>query len=165
MIEPGIDPFDGQAVFENVLRARIQGFETSTIVEIFPKQLTLTFNYTYIWARDLENNIALKYRPRHLFYASLDFSEWNFDFGIDFRYWSKVEEIDDELVDLGIVRDGEQGVPVYVTDFRAGYNLMFAGLPLRLFINVKNLFNYNYIELIGNIRKIRSYSFGFNLAI
>ncbi|MBT8383282.1 MAG: TonB-dependent receptor [Ignavibacteriaceae bacterium] len=165
MIEPGIDPFDGQAVFENVLRARIQGFETNTIVEFFPDQLSLTFSYTYMSARDLENNITLKYRPRHLIYSSLDFTKWNFDLGIDFRYWSKIEEIDDELIDLGIVRDGEQRVPVYVTDFRAGYNLISAGLPLRIFINVKNLFNYNYVELIGNIRKIRSYSFGFNLAI
>jgi iron complex outermembrane receptor protein len=165
MIEPGIDPSDGQAVFENVLRARIQGIEATTVVEFLEEHLNLTFNYTYMWARDLENNIALKYRPRHLFYSGLDFSKWNFDFGIDYRFWSKVEEIDNELVDLGIVRDGEQRVPVHVIDISAGYNLISEGLPLRIFVNVKNLFNYNYVELIGNIRKIRSYSFGFNLAI
>ena len=165
MIEPGIDPADGLAVFENVLRARIQGLEANSVVEIIPNQLTLTFNYTYMWARDLENNLALKYRPRHLFYTSFDFNKWNFDFGVDFRFWSKVEEIDDELVDLGVVTDGEQRVPVYVTDIRAGYNFFSAGLPLRIFINVKNIFNYNYVELIGNIRKIRNYSFGINLAI
>jgi iron complex outermembrane receptor protein len=165
MIEPGIDPVDGLVVFDNVTRARIQGSEVSTSIYLVPDLLTLTLNYTYMWSRDLEQNIALKYRPRHLFYSGFDFRKWNFDFGIDFRYWSMVEEIDDELVDLGIVTDGEQRVPVFVTDIRVGYNLISAGLPIRIFINVKNIFNYNYVELIGNIRKIRSYSFGFNLGL
>jgi outer membrane receptor protein involved in Fe transport len=95
----------------------------------------------------------------------LEINKWNFDFGIDFRFWSKVEKIDEELVDLGIVTDGNLRVPAYVTDLRAGYNFISAGLPVRIFVNVKNIFNYNYVELIGNIRKIRNYSFGFNLAI
>jgi len=165
MIEPGIDPADGLAVFQNVLRARIQGFEANSVIEFIPEQLTLTFNYTYLWARDLENSTALKYRPRHLFYSGFDFRKWNFDFGIDFRFWSEVEKIDEELIDLGIVTDGDLRVPAYVTDLRAGYNFLSTGLPLRIFINFKNIFNYNYVELIGNIRKIRSYSFGINLVI
>ena len=165
MIEPGIDPADGLVVFENVIRARIQGFEMNSVIELIPHQVRLAFNYTYMWARDVENNVALKYRPRHLFYSGLEINKWNFDFGIDFRFWSKVEKIDEELVDLGIVTDGNLRVPAYVTDLRAGYNFISAGLPVRIFVNVKNIFNYNYVELIGNIRRIRSYSFGFNLAI
>ena len=165
MIEPSIDPADGLVVFDNVIRSRIQGSEINASIIFIPDELTLTMNYTYTWARDLDQNIALKYRPRHLFYSGFDLRKWNFEFGVDFRYWSKVEKIDDELVDLGIIVDGDLRFPVYVTDLRVGYNFISAGLPVRIFINVKNIFNYNYVELIGNIRKIRSFSFGINLVI
>ena len=164
MIEPGIDPTDGKIVFSNLIRARIQGFESSIIIDVFPKELSLSFSYTYLWARDLENGLALRYRPRHIFYSSLDFTKWNFDAGINFRYTSRVEEIDEELIDLGIVVDGELRVPVYTTDLNFGYNFLSMGIPLNINLNVKNIFNYNYIELIGNLRQIRNYSFGLNLA-
>jgi iron complex outermembrane receptor protein len=165
MIEPGIDPEDGLVYFSNLVRARIQGFEAGTIFNLLPNELTLSFNYTYLWARDLETGMALRYRPRHVFYSGLDFRKWNFDFGINFRYTSRVEEIDDELIDLGIVVDGDLRVPVYTTDVKLGYNLISFNLPLSFYLNMKNIFNYNYVELIGNIRNIRNYSFGFNLAI
>ncbi|MCG6913413.1 TonB-dependent receptor [bacterium BMS3Abin03] len=165
MIEPGIDPSDGLAVFSNVLRARIEGFESNVSTTFIPRMLDLELNYTYMWARDIEKNVALKYRPRHLFYSSLNFNKWNLHFGIEFRFWSKVEKIDNELVDLGIVVDGEKRVPVYVTDLNFGYNLFSIGLPVNVYLNVKNLFNYNYVELIGNLRKIRNFTLGLNLVI
>jgi outer membrane receptor for ferrienterochelin and colicins len=146
------------------VRARIQGGEAGVILNVFPNELSLSFNYTYLWARDLETNTVLRYRPRHIFYSGLDFRKWNFDFGINFRYTSRVEEIDDELVDLGIVVDGDLRVPVYTTDIKLGYNFITYNLPLNVFFNVKNIFNYNYVELIGNLRQIRNYSFGVNLA-
>ena len=164
MIEPGIDPEDGLVFFSNLVRARIQGGEAGIILNPLPNELSLSFNYTYLWARDLETNTALRYRPRHIFYSGLDFRKWNFDFGINFRYTSRVEEIDDELVDLGIVVDGDLRVPVYTTDIKLGYNLISYNLPLNIYLNIKNIFNYNYVELIGNLRKIRNYSLGFNLA-
>lgn len=165
MIEPGIDPKDGKVVFTNLVRARIQGFETSALINILPDQLTLSFNYTYMWARDLEKGLALRYRPRHIFYSGIDFRKWNFEAEINFRYTSRVEEIDEELIDLGIVVDGELRVPVYTTDLKLGYDFLSTGFPLNIYLNIKNIFNYNYIELIGNIRPIRNFSFGFNLAI
>jgi iron complex outermembrane receptor protein len=164
MIEPGIDPEDGLVFFSNLVRARIQGGEAGVILDLIPSELSLSFSYTYLWARDLETGKALRYRPRNVFYSGLDFRKWNFDFGINFRYTSKVEEIDDELVDLGIIVDGDLRVPVYTTDVNLGYNFITYGLPMDIYLNVKNIFNYNYVELIGNIRKIRNYSFGFNLA-
>lgn len=165
MIEPGVDPTDGLVYFSNLVRARIQGFEASTIFNLLPTELSLSFNYTYLWARDLETGTALRYRPRHIFYSGLDFRKWNFDFGINFRYTSRVEEIDDELIDLGIVVDGDLRVPVYTTDIKLGYNFFAYNLPLNIYLNVKNIFNYNYVELIGNLRNIRNYSFGVNLAL
>jgi len=165
MIEPGIDPKDGKVVFTNLVRARIQGLETSALINILTDQLTLSFNYTYMWARDLETGLALRYRPRHIFYSGIDFRKWNFEAEINFRYTSRVEEIDEELIDLGIVVDGELRVPVYTTDLKLGYDFLSTGFPLNIYLNIKNIFNYNYIELIGNIRPIRNISFGFNLAI
>ncbi|MGB5287704.1 MAG: hypothetical protein WBN42_04390, partial [Ignavibacteriaceae bacterium] len=114
--------------------------------------------------RDLETDLALRYRPRHIFYSSLDFRKWNFEFGVNFRYTSRVEEIDEELIDLGIVVDGDLRVPIYTTDLKLGYNFLSLGLPLNLYLNVKNIFNYNYVELIGNLRQLRNYSVGLNLA-
>ena len=165
LIEPVIDPSDVKVFFTNVVRARIQGFESVVNLNIIPNQLSFSLNYTYLWARDLETGEALRYRPRHIFYSGINFTKWNFDFGLNFRYTSKVEEIDEELIDLGVVVDGDLRVPVYTTDANIGYNFLSMGLPLNLYLNVKNIFNYNYVELIGNIRNIRNYSFGFNLTL
>jgi iron complex outermembrane receptor protein len=164
MIEPGIDPSDGLVYFSNLIRARIQGAEAAIVFDFLPDELSLSLAYTYLWARDLENGKALRYRPRHIFYSAIDFKKWNFDFGINFRYTSKVEEIDDELVDLGIVIDGDIRVPVFTTDAMIGYNFFLLNIPMNAYLNIKNIFNYNYVELIGNLRQIRNYSFGMNLA-
>jgi hypothetical protein len=51
-------------------------------------------------------------------------------------------------------------VPVFATDFRAAYNFDLLSMPFYVYFNLKNLANYNYIELIGNIRPIRNYSLG-----
>ena len=165
LIEPVIDPSDVKVYFTNVVRARIQGFESVVNLSIIPNQLSFSLNYTYLWARDLETGEALRYRPRHIFYSGINFTKWNFELGINFRYTSRVEEIDEELIDLGVVVDGDLRVPVYTTDVNLGYNFISMGLPLNLYLNAKNIFNYNYVELIGNIRNIRNYSFGFNLAL
>jgi iron complex outermembrane receptor protein len=155
MIEAGIDPTDGLVFFDNVIRARIQGAEVNTFLSIVPRTLTLTLSYTYLWARDLDEGTALRYRPRHIFYSRLELRKWDFEFG-----WSEVEEIDDELIELGVIKDGELRVPVFATDFRAAYSFELFTLPFYVYFNLKNLANYNYIELIGNIRPIRNYSIG-----
>lgn len=165
MIEPAVDPSDGFAVFENVVRARIQGFEFNSVIDLIPGNLKMNFGYTYLWARDLEENKALKYRPRHSLTSGVDFTTRGFGVGIYFRYSSKVEEIDDDLINLGIVTDGEMRVPVYVTDAKLSYELISLGLPANIYLNIKNIFNYNYVELIGNLRPIRNFSLGFNLIL
>jgi iron complex outermembrane receptor protein len=164
LIEPVIDPTDGLVFFNNVLEAQINGLEAGFTFFILPEILDLTFNYTYLLAEDVVTGKALRYRPKNILYAGLAFNKWNFQFGINFRYISKAEEVDEELVDLGIVVDGDLRVPTYTTDLNFGYNFISLDLPLTLYLNIKNIFNYNYVELIGNVRQIRNYSFGFNLA-
>jgi len=164
LIEPVIDPSDGLVYFSNVLEAQIKGLEAGITVFILPEVLDLTVNYTYMLAEDVISGKALRYRPKNILYAGLNFNKWNFQSGIDFRYISRVEEVDDELVDLGIVVDGDLRVPTYTFDLNFGYSFISLDLPLSIYLNLKNIFNYNYVELIGNIRPIRSYSLGFNLA-
>lgn len=162
-IEPGVDRSDGLIFFDNVVRARIQGTEVSINCTLFDEHLSLSCSHTYLWSRDIEQNKSLKYRPRNLSFITVDYSLQDFLFGIDFRYWSRVEEIDYELIDLGLVPDGENRVAVFVLDFRVGYNLTKLGLPLRFIMNANNVLNYNYVELIGNLAPIRNYSFSLEL--
>ena len=164
LIEPVIDPSDGYVYFRNVLEAQINGLEAGLTIFFLPEILDLTINYTYMLAEDVLSRKALRYRPKNILYAGLNFNKWNFQFGLDFRYISRIEEVDDELVDLGIVVEGDLRVPTYTTDINFGYSFVSMDLPLSLYLNLKNILNYNYVELIGNIRPIRSYSFGFNLA-
>lgn len=165
LIEPVIDPEDGYAYFNNVLEAQINGLEAGLTIFILQRVLDLNFNYTYLNSEDVVTGKALRYRPKNILYAGLEFNNWNFRFGINFRYISKVEEVDEELVDLGIVVDGDLRAPTYTTDLNFGYSFISMDLPLSLYLNVKNIFNYNYVELIGNIRPIRNFTLGFNLAI
>jgi iron complex outermembrane receptor protein len=161
-IEPGVDR-DGLVIFDNVTRARIQGFEFQSLIDLQQININLTLSYSYLWARDIEENRALKYRPRHTFYSSVDFKSGKILAGADFRYWSRVEEIDHELIDLGQIPDGELRVDVYLLDLRAGYNFNPGNIPLNVFLNVNNIFNYNYVELIGNLAPIRNFSLSLEL--
>jgi iron complex outermembrane receptor protein len=156
-IVPSIDPKDGLVFFNNVTRARIQGFEIGTDFYL-SENFRFNLSYTFLWSRDIERKNALKYRPRHMGIASAVYSILNIETGIDFRYFSRFDEIDNELVELGLVPDGDKRVDSYVVDLRAGYNFISSGAPLRIFFNAKNIFNYNYVELIGNIAPIRNYS-------
>ncbi len=155
-IEPGIDPTDGLAVFRNLTRARIQGFETDVSSELFDKTVGLSLSYTYLWARDLNKRKALKYRPRHTFTGSIDYYYGSLNLGADFRFWSRMEEIDDELV--RIINDGDLRAAAYVLDIRTSYDLNSLGIPVSVFLNANNVLNYNYVELIGNLKPVRNYS-------
>ena len=115
--------------------------------------------------RDIEKNKSMKYRPRNTVYTNLRFTPAQFEFGVDFRYWSRVEEIDFALTEppLALVVDGEQRVPAYITDLMAGCNFFIMNIPAKVYINAKNIFNYNYVEFIGNLAPIRNYSLSFEL--
>lgn len=153
LIEPVIDT-DGRILFQNVSRARIQGMETGIKAGLFEGAVTFGLGYTYMYPRDLTLDKILKYRPRHLFYANGTAAYAGAQLDVDFRYISRVEEIDQAA---GVViRDYESRVEIFVTDARVSYALPF--LPLRAIFAVNNLFNYNYVEIIGNIAPIRNYT-------
>lgn len=157
-IEPIIDPTDGKIVFENITRARVQGLELSGTLSLINKKMNIKTGYTFLNSKDLETGKELKYRPRHSFILSMDYSIGSFLCGFDLRYNSMVEEIDHALIDFGLVPDGDERVDIKVLDLRAGYGLMIDKLPVQIYLNANNLLNYNYVEMIGNLAPIRNYS-------
>lgn len=148
--------------FINLPKARIQGIELNTNWSLIPGELKLSAGYNYMWARDLDKNIAMKYRPLNSVSAQARYLPYPFDFGIDFRYSSRVEQIDDLFSRL-VVADGDKRVPIYVTNLSAGYSFLLGSAPAKIYLNAKNIFNYNYVEFMGNLAPIRNYSLSFEL--
>ena len=159
LIEPGLYAVGPglEVQWRNVTRARVQGFETSCRTRLFGGAVVCDLAYTYVYPRDLTQNDLLKYRPRHVLHASLRGVAGWLSASADFRFVSRIERIDDELVDAGVIPDGDQRVPIYVTDLRGTADLSFAGLPLSVSLHVNNLFQHNYVELIGNVMPPRTY--------
>lgn len=151
---------EGNIQFVNLPKARIQGVELVTDYQPIPGILKLSFGYNYLWARNLETKKAMKYRPRNTFYSSLEINPYPFEFRTDVRYWSKVEEIDYNLTQppINLIIDGENITEVFLVDLSIGYNFNIADNPMKVFINGKNIFNYNYVEFIGNLSPISNFS-------
>ena len=158
LIEPGFVNINSvlKGQFNNVTRARVQGIEASVTVGLFDRAFFTTVGYTYVSPRDLSKNDILKYRPRHLLYVNSMTHIGIFNVGVDFRYISRVERIDEEFVTLGIVADGDERVAIYITELRFGTDFTEIGFPLSAVFNINNIFQYNYVELIGNLAPPRN---------
>ncbi len=146
-----------QFQWRNVAEARIQGFETSLKLGFFGGALQYNFGYTYVWPEDLTQHDILKYRPRHLFYTSLSSHIGPLHPSADFRYISRVDRVDDILGNFGIVPDGDVRTEIVVTDFRLGVDFRVGNAPFTATASVNNAFQYNYVELIGNMNPPRTY--------
>jgi outer membrane receptor protein involved in Fe transport len=162
LIESGLNP-SGFGQFSNVTRARVQGVEIVATAAIGVSAL-LSVGYTYVYPRDLTTNDLLKYRPRHLLYASADGTAGPFSVGLDYRYLSRVDRVDDALVNAGFIIDGAERVPIHVVDARMSWSGAAFGTAVRATVNVKNLFQYNYVELIANLAPPRTYLLSLSLA-
>jgi iron complex outermembrane receptor protein len=144
--------------FQNITRAEIVGHEE--VAEYHPfddRSLALRLGYMYVYPRNKVTGGELEFRPRHLLQARLS-SEFNrFSASTDFRYISKYESVDSVLIRQ--VPDGDARVDAYVLDARLSYDLKDAlTIPLKLTLQVENLLNYYYVEIVGNLAPLRSYS-------
>jgi iron complex outermembrane receptor protein len=159
LIEPGLYVAGTglEVQWRNVTRARIQGMESSCKLSLLNDGVLCRLGYTYVYPEDVSAHDILKYRPRHVLSTNAHAQFGWLTIGADFRYISRVERIDMELVDAGVIPDGDQRVPIYVTDVRLGADFPFAGYPLSLTFNVNNVFQHNYVELIGNVMPPRTY--------
>jgi outer membrane receptor protein involved in Fe transport len=80
---------------------------------------------------------------------------WGFQ--VDYRYLSRQAEVDERLGNLGLVANADVRVPVHVVDARVMYDLSVgAEVPLRLTLNGRNIFDYYYVEVPGNLAPTRS---------
>lgn len=151
--------------FINLSEARIQGLEIGSNFYLIPDLISVNLGYTFMNAKNLADDKFLKYRPQHTFNTQVRCTPNPFDLGINFRYSSRVDEIDDLITQppFSLVVDGDKRVPIYVTDISIGYNFLFDTVPAKIYLNAKNIFNYNYVEFIGNIAPIRNYSLSFEL--
>lgn len=157
LIEAGFDSTGGKLKikFDNVTRARVQGAEIDLKTELFKRHLQLDFGYTYTWPIDLTTGQVLRYRSRHLFYSSATFTYDAFSAGINFRYISRMLRIDDLL--QSFIPNWNAQVPIEVFDARASVNMAHMGIPVTAGFHVDNLFQYNYVELPGNLGPMRNF--------
>jgi hypothetical protein len=76
-----------------------------------------------------------------------------FKFGIDYRFISAWDRIDEEL--LFFIEDVEERVDAHVVDLRVIYEFNFEGAPMEASIQVNNLLQYHYLDLVGSIAPTR----------
>jgi outer membrane cobalamin receptor len=145
LIEPEVDPADGNLHFTNLRDASVRGLEGWTRTILIRDLIDAGFSYMYLSTEDVQRNQPLAYRSKHNFKASLDISRMKYAVGADFIYRSRVERVK--------VYEDDERVPIYVTDLRAEINLG----DFRLSGKVANLFNYNYTEIERNLAPIRSF--------
>ncbi|MCX6143090.1 MAG: TonB-dependent receptor [Ignavibacteriales bacterium] len=143
--------------FDNVTKARIEGVEAEVRVEWWKKWFSTDIGYTYTWPWDVADNQILKFRPRHILYANGLLSWEHLRASADFRYLSRIERIDENLVRFAPIVDGDTRVAIKIVDIRASYDFIDFGYPLRLGFNINNLLNYSYVELLGNMGPVRTY--------
>jgi outer membrane receptor protein involved in Fe transport len=142
--------------WRNVTSARVQGIETSIKLALLEGDFTSQLGYTYVYPEDLTKGDLLKYRPRHLLSMTAEGRlDW-LTLGGDFRFVSRVDRIDDKLVTSGTVPDGDERTHIAVADFRIGAELSLADISLITMVHIKNAFQHNYVELIGNLMPPRT---------
>jgi len=145
----------GQIQFQNITRARIQGVEINLQGNLLGELLSFGLGYTYTDPWDLDLNRFLPFRPRHLLYSTNTLNFYKMSIGIDYRYISKYDRIDEKLA--LVVPDAGEQVAAHIVDFRIVSPTIFVGIPARMIFQVRNALQYNYIELVGSLAPPRQF--------
>jgi len=146
---------DQQIQFQNVTDARTAGLELNFSFKALSDILNNQIGYTYVDARDLSQNDYLIFRSRHLFYehASL---EWEvFRFGIDYRFMSAWDRINEDF--KSFIRDADARGPAHIVDVRFIYAFQINGQSFETSLQVNNLLQYHYIDLVGSIAPTQNF--------
>lgn len=104
--------------FENVTRARIQGAEIGARASWWQRRISAEFGYTVLWPEDVGQNTVLKFRPRHIVTTSASVSWEDLKLSADYRFISRIDRIDDQLVQLAPIVHGDARVPIHTVDIR-----------------------------------------------
>jgi iron complex outermembrane receptor protein len=147
--------------FQNITRARVSGVELSVNGWLPGKILGVESSVTGMYPLDigasdsLKRPTLLKYRSTVLWYTRFILPLGAFQVQADYRFQSRVEQIDD-IITLAVT-DGDARVPIHVVDVRFIANMFqLTGLPMLLTLNVRNALDYYYNEIIGNLAPTRN---------
>jgi len=146
----------GEIQFQNITNARVMGTEITLTSELISKRLNLLIGYSYIDPVDLDNQDFLKFRPRHLIHTAIEINTSRFDWGIDYRFIKKYDEIDEKF--LLIINDAEQRIDAHIFDFRVSSKVKMGSIPTRISLLINNLFQYYSVDLIGSLAPIRRFT-------
>jgi outer membrane receptor for ferrienterochelin and colicins len=155
MIEPGfINEGNGTVIqFQNITEARIRGLEFGFKSLIYGL-VGLETSITAMDPQDLTNDEYLKYRSKYVWKNRVFLPTEYVDFNIDYRYKSEFENVDDRLGLL--IKDFDAKVPVHVVDLAVKFKMKkVSNIPMNITLNVKNLLDYYYIEMVGNLAPTR----------
>ncbi len=149
--------------FTNLTRARIQGLELTFRTWFGPATawspmgiFHVNGGVTFLEPRDRRRNDWLRYRSRRLSTISWVLSlPWG-ELQMEYRYQSRVERVDEELKNLGLISNADARVPIHVVDIRATVEFArWLGVPLALTVNLRNALDYYYTEVPGNLASPR----------
>lgn len=147
LIEPGPAPY---YIPGNIGQARTYGVES--FVEFHGIQnLSMKGDYTYTYAWDLTNNVALIRRPQNKAGGDMDYQMGKAGFGASVVYVG--QNLDDDFGNTLVNASTGQTATTVVTlpsyflvNLRASFQL---DPNVKLFVRVDNLFNQYYEELYG----------------
>lgn len=93
---------NGPFQVQNVAKAQVKGIEFyidyNSSLNLFNEKFNygFEFDYTYLDARDLSQNRTdefLPYKPKHLFNSSINLGYYGFNYNVNGKYVSKIEEV------------------------------------------------------------------------
>lgn len=145
----------GQIQFQNITRAQVHGLEITINGQILPRYFDVGVGYTYADPIDLDTKEFLKFRPRHILYLNSSSKMNRFQFQVDYRFIKKYDRIDDKFSLL--IKDAEARVDAHIVDARLSATFQISQLPTRLSLQINNLFNYYYVELVGALAPVRTF--------
>ncbi len=139
--------------FDNVTKAKIRGVEFGLQALFFDKIGVMT-SFTYMDPVDETLNQPLKYRRELIWQASLRADLGVFEWQGDYRFKKEFLAIDSQLAFID-----NSNVPVHIFDTRIIYNAGEINKgKLELTLNVYNMFDYYYTEMVGNLGPTRHIS-------
>ncbi|MBL7999785.1 MAG: TonB-dependent receptor [Candidatus Kapabacteria bacterium] len=165
LIEPSFIEQGGtaQIQFQNVRRARIQGLEASMKGWIGDKLFGFETSLTAMNPRDLIENITLRYRHSILWTSRILIPYNAAELQFDYRYLARWENVEERVTQYNLVANADVRVPIHVVDARLIWDFnKSSALPVRASLNVKNLFDYYYVDSIGNLGLTRQLTIQFD---
>lgn len=158
LIEPSFKQGSTASIqFQNLSEARIRGLESS--LKLFFGIIGFDFSVTYLDPIDLTaGNFGntLKYRSKFISQNKMYAKYRDFIFEVDFRHYSKIENIDN-LLALQI-KDANVRNHSNIVDVRLNYNtktLLGEKYNYDITLNCFNIFDYYYTQMVGNLGKTR----------